>query len=162
MSRSQGSSCKSSRPDSASPVSASMPAGQIAGIGVDITRIERIQGVHSRYGDRFVKRILGPDEQLVFQRRWQRDNQRGLRYLSTRFAAKEAFSKAIGLGMRMPMAWSRMQTLNQPGGKPAVVLAPPLLSWYEQRFGPAHVSLTDESDTVIAFIIIERLATETA
>ncbi|HLR13155.1 MAG TPA: holo-ACP synthase [Burkholderiaceae bacterium] len=137
--------------------SAGLPAGLIAGIGVDITRIDRIQGVYQRFDDKFVRRILGVDEQAVFHRRLQRDTQRGLRYLATRFAAKEAFSKAIGLGMRMPMAWSRMQTLNQPGGKPAVVLAESLAQWYEQRFGPAHVSLTDESDTVMAFVIIEQL-----
>lgn len=138
----------------------SIPAGLIAGIGVDITRIERIERVHGLYGERFVKRILGPEEQDVFQRRWQRDARRGMRYLSTRFAAKEAFSKAVGLGMRMPMAWSRMQTLNQPGGRPAVVLAEPLRVWYAQRFGTAHVSLTDESDTVIAFIIVEHLRSD--
>lgn len=134
------------------------PVGHIAGIGVDMARLDRIHRVHQRFGDKFVQRILGEDEQLVFQRRWQRDAQRGLRYLATRFAAKEAFSKAVGLGMRMPMAWSRMQTLNQPGGRPAVVLADPLRQWYDARFGPAHVSLTDERDVVLAFIMVEHLA----
>src|SRR5699024_7671881 len=129
----------------------------IGGIGTDITYISRIESTYERFGQKFVKRILGPQEQQVFMRRLQRHHPRGLRYLATRFAAKEAFSKAIGLGMRMPMAWSRMQTLNQPGGKPAVVLAESLAQWYEQRFGPAHVSLTDESDTVMAFVIIEQL-----
>ncbi|NLC37535.1 MAG: holo-ACP synthase, partial [Alcaligenaceae bacterium] len=93
---------------------------RIAGIGLDLLRLDRAQRVFDRHPQRFVQRILGPDEILVFQRRYQRDPRRGVRYLATRFAAKEAFSKAIGLGMRMPMAWSRMQTLNAPGGRPYV------------------------------------------
>jgi len=129
----------------------------IGGIGTDITYISRIESTYERFGQKFVKRILGPQEQQVFIRRLQRHHQRGMRYLATRFAAKEAFSKAIGLGMRMPMAWSRMQTLNAPSGKPQVVLAPELDEWYQARFGPAHISLTDESDLVMAFAVIEAL-----
>ncbi|MGO3892097.1 MAG: holo-ACP synthase [Paenalcaligenes sp.] len=127
----------------------------IAGIGTDITYVSRIQAAYERRPERFVQRILGPEEQVVFARRVDRDPRRGMRYLATRFAAKEAFSKAVGLGMRMPMAWSRMQVLNAPSGKPTVVLAEPLTHWYNQRFGAAHVSLTDESDLVMAFVIVE-------
>lgn len=129
----------------------------IGGIGTDITYISRIESTYERFGQKFVKRILGPQEQQVFMRRLQRHHPRGMHYLATRFAAKEAFSKAIGLGMRMPMAWSRMQTLNAPSGKPQVVLAPELDAWYQERFGPAHISLTDESDLVMAFAVIEAL-----
>ena len=129
----------------------------IAGIGTDIIYVSRIQAAHQRFGQRFVQRILGAEEQLIFARRYARDPQRGLRFLATRFAAKEAFSKAIGLGMRMPMAWSRMQTLNAPSGKPQVQLNADLASWYQQRFGTAHVTLTDEADLVMAFVIVEAL-----
>ena len=132
----------------------SLPAA-IAGIGTDISYVSRVTAVYERHHERFVKRILGEQEQQVFARRNQRDPKRGMRYLATRFAAKEAFSKAIGLGMRMPMAWSRMQVLNAPSGKPQVVLSAELQEWYAQRFGAAHVSLTDESDTVMAFVIVE-------
>lgn len=131
----------------------------IAGIGTDIIYISRIQRAYERFGERFVVRILGEQERQVFARRYQRDPQRGLRFLATRFAAKEAFSKAIGLGMRMPMAWSRMQTLNAPSGKPMVVLSGDLKSWFEARFGMAHITLTDESDLVMAFAVIESLPT---
>src|SRR5690625_5785202 len=82
----------------------------IGGIGTDITYISRIESTYERFGQKFVRRILGPQEQQVFMRRWQRHHQRGMRYLATRFAAKEAFSKAIGLGMRMPMARSEEHT----------------------------------------------------
>ncbi len=127
----------------------------VAGIGTDITYVSRVAAVFERHPERFVKRILGEQEQQVFKGRYERDSRRGMRYLATRFAAKEAFSKAIGLGMHMPMAWSRMQVLNAASGKPQVVLAEPLKGWFEQRFGAAHVSLTDESDTVMAFVIVE-------
>lgn len=129
----------------------------IAGIGTDIIYISRIQAAYERFGERFLQRILGEQEQQVFQRRYVRDPKRGLRFLATRFAAKEAFSKAIGLGMRMPMAWSRMQTLNAASGKPMVVLSPELQTWYESRFGQAHITLTDEADLVMAFVVIEQL-----
>ncbi|NLY64843.1 MAG: holo-ACP synthase [Alcaligenaceae bacterium] len=127
----------------------------IAGIGTDLIYIHRIQASHDRFGMRFVKRILGPQEIEKFNQRYRRDPARGIRFLATRFAAKEAFSKAIGLGMRMPMYWSAMQTLNAPSGKPMVVLADPLKSWYEQKFGIAHVSVTDESDLAMAFVLVE-------
>ena len=133
---------------------------RIAGIGLDLLRLDRLQRVFDRHPERFVKRILGPEEILTFQRRYQRDPRRGVRYLATRFAAKEAFSKAIGLGMRMPMAWSRMQTLNAPGGRPYVKLSEPLAGWYVQRFGPAHVSVTDEQDIVAAYVVVESLAAQ--
>ena len=130
---------------------------RIAGIGLDLLRLDRVQRVFDRHPDRFVKRILGPQEIEVFHRRYARDPRRGVRYLATRFAAKEAFSKAIGLGMHMPMAWSRMQTLNAPGGRPFVQLSEPLAGWYAERFGAAHVSVTDEHDMVAAYVVVEAL-----
>jgi holo-[acyl-carrier protein] synthase len=127
----------------------------VAGIGVDLLRLDRIERVFARHGERFVRRILGPQEIEKFNIRYHRDPQRGLRFLATRFAAKEAFSKAIGLGMHSPMAWSRMQTLNEASGRPSVHLSEPLASWYSHRYGAAHVSITDESDTVAAFVVVE-------
>jgi len=129
--------------------------GGVAGIGVDILRVARIESAYARHGFKFVQRILGPQEIDKFMARRQRDDRRGIRFLATRFAAKEAFSKAIGLGMHSPMSWTRMQTLNEPTGRPAVSLNGPLAAWYAQRFGAAHVSITDERDMVIAFVVIE-------
>ena len=134
-----------------------MSTGAIAGIGTDLLRVERIERIYARHGDRFVRRVLGPDEQLVHHRRRGRDPRRGILYLATRFAAKEAFSKAIGLGIHMPMAWSRAQILNRPGGAPEIHLSGPLADWYAARFGRAHVSMTDEADMVAAFVVIEAL-----
>ncbi|RZS80388.1 holo-ACP synthase [Pigmentiphaga kullae] len=136
-----------------SPRDGALPA--LAGIGIDLLRVERIEQALARRGDRFAQKILGAEEFAKFTARRNRDPQRGVRFLATRFAAKEAFSKAVGLGMRMPMTWRRMQTLNAPGGRPIVVLAEPLKTWYEARFGAAHVSLTDEHDMVAAYVIVE-------
>ncbi len=128
----------------------------IAGIGMDLLRIDRIERALARHGDRFAEKILGPQELQKFHARRARDPVRGVRFLATRFAAKEAFSKAIGMGMRMPMSWRRVQTLNAPGGRPVLVIGPELLDWYTERFGAAHVSITDESDMAAAYVIVER------
>ncbi len=129
----------------------------IAGIGTDLVKIDRIDRAWQRHPQRFPEKILGADELRVFHARAARDRARGVRYLATRFAAKEAFSKAIGLGMRMPMWWTRMQTLNAPGGRPRVVLSAPLAQWYAERYGAAHVSLTDESEYGAAYVVVESL-----
>ncbi|MFA7625157.1 MAG: holo-ACP synthase [Pusillimonas sp.] len=132
------------------------PGGvSIAGIGTDIARVDRIAAAYARHADRFALRILGEREWPVFLRRKARDPQRGIRYLATRFAAKEAFSKAIGLGMHSPMSWRRMEVVNAPGGRPVVVLNEPLAGWYAQRYGAAHISVSDEKDMVTAFAVVE-------
>jgi holo-[acyl-carrier protein] synthase len=131
-------------------------AGCIAGIGMDLIRVDRIERALARHGDRFAEKVLGPEELQKFHARRQRAEARGLRFLATRFAAKEAFSKAIGLGMRMPMFWNRVQVLNAPGGRPVLVIGPELRDWYDERFGVAHVSLTDETDMAAAYVVVER------
>ena len=131
----------------------------IAGIGTDLVKMDRIDRAWQRHPERFPEKILGADELRVFRARAARDRARGVRYLATRFAAKEAFSKAIGLGMRMPMWWTRMQTLNAPGGRPRVVLSEPLAQWYAERYGAAHVSITDESEYGAAYVVVESLPT---
>ena len=129
----------------------------IAGVGIDLIKMDRIDRAWQRHPERFPAKILGAEEMRVFKARAARDRVRGVRYLATRFAAKEAFSKAIGLGMRSPMWWTRMQTLNAPGGRPKVVLSSPLAEWYESRFAAAHVSLTDKSEYGAAYVVVESL-----
>ena len=141
---------------STTPISPPAAAGCIAGIGLDLIRIDRIERALARRGDRFAEKVLGAEEMQKFHARRQRDPARGVRFLATRFAAKEAFSKAIGLGMRMPMFWNRVQVLNAPGGRPVLVIGPELQDWYAERFGAAHVSLTDEIDMAAAYVVVER------
>lgn len=128
----------------------------IYGIGTDILQISRIKAVLERHGDRFAAKILGPEEMAKYLSRKARVEARGINFLATRFAAKEAFSKAIGLGMHMPMTWRAMQTLNAPSGKPIVVCSGKLRSWMETNGLTAQVSITDEVDYAVAFVIAEK------
>ena len=128
----------------------------IYGIGTDICDIRRIEATVARRGDRFAERVLGPAELQVFHARRARVEARGLRFLATRFSAKEAFSKAIGLGMRMPMHWRLCEIANQPGGQPCIVLHGGLKDWFEARQLVAHISVSDESDYAASFCVVER------
>ena len=128
----------------------------IYGIGTDIIRIPRIEEALARHGERFAERILGTEELEKYRRRKAKVEARGVRFLATRFAAKEAFSKAIGLGMSMPMTWRAMQTLNAPSGKPVVVASGALKEFMEQNGLTAQVSITDETDYAVAFVIVEK------
>lgn len=128
----------------------------IYGIGTDIIRIPRIEQALTRHGERFAEKVLGPEELERYHRRKAKVEARGVRFLATRFAAKEAFSKAIGLGMHMPMTWRAMQTLNAPSGKPVVVTSGALQAFMEEHNLTAQVTITDESDYAVAFVIVEK------
>lgn len=128
----------------------------IYGIGTDIIQISRIEAALRRNGDRFAERILGAEELDKYRRRKAKVEARGIRFLATRFAAKEAFSKAIGLGMRMPMTWQAMQTLNAPSGKPVAVTSGGLKQFMEQNGLIAQISITDEAEYAVAFVIVEK------
>lgn len=128
----------------------------IYGIGTDILQISRVEAALQRHGDRFAGKILGPQEMEKYLRRKAKVEARGIRFLATRFAAKEAFSKAIGMGMRMPMTWRAMQVLNAPSGKPVVVCSGSLQQWMEEQGLSAQVSITDEAEYAVAFVIVEK------
>lgn len=130
----------------------------IAGIGTDLCDCRRIEAALARYGERFAKRVLGPQEWHAYQQRAAAHARKATQYLATRIAAKEAFSKAIGLGMTAPMTWRGCQTLNSDNGRPVIVLDGPLAVWFDQRAWRAHVSLTDEGDYAQAFVVIETMS----
>lgn len=127
----------------------------IYGIGTDLCDIRRIAASMARRGDRFAEKVLGPNEILVFRARRARVEARGLSYLATRFSAKEAFSKAIGLGMHMPMTWRSCEILNAPSGKPEIRLHGALADWFAERGLTAHVTVTDEQDYASSFVVVE-------
>ncbi len=127
----------------------------IYGIGTDLCDVRRIAATLARRGERFAERVLGPAELQVFHARRARAEARGLRFLATRFSAKEAFSKAIGLGIRMPMTWSACQILNEPSGKPVIHLSGVLAKWFDARALQAHVTVTDETDYAASFVVVE-------
>lgn len=127
----------------------------IYGIGTDVCDIRRIVRALERHGDRFADKVLGPHEVSVWRDRRARVQARGLAYLATRFAAKEAFSKAIGLGLRMPMTWRACEVVKAPSGKPEIRLHGALAAWFEARRLVAHVSVSDETDYAAAFVVVE-------
>lgn len=129
----------------------------IYGIGTDICDVRRIAASVERHGERFARKILAEGEFATWQARSARWPERGLRYLATRFSAKEAFSKAVGLGMRMPMTWRLCEIAKLPSGQPVIVLHGVLKEWFEARGLSAHVSVTDESDYAASFVVVERL-----
>ncbi|CEP36530.1 holo-ACP synthase [Halomonas sp. AOP13-D3-9] len=124
----------------------------IVGIGSDIARVERFTRAMQRHGPRFAQRILGPDEQTL----WLQKSQPAA-FLAKRFAAKEAFVKALGLGLRQGLQWSDIQVLNDALGKPYF-----LLSGEAERLLQAagvinsHVTLSDEAEYAVAFVVLER------
>ena len=128
----------------------------IYGIGTDICDVRRIRASLARHGDRFARKILSEAEFATWQARSARWPERGVRYLATRFSAKEAFSKATGLGMTLPMSWHLCEVGNLPSGKPTLVLHGGLKDWFEARGLSTHVSVTDETDYAVSFCVVEK------
>ena len=130
----------------------------IFGIGTDLCDVRRIRAVLARRGDRFAERVLAPNELAVFHARRAQFEERGVRYLATRFSAKEAFSKAIGLGIRTPMTWRGCEVAKLPSGKPEIRLHGALAQWFAERHLRAFVSVSDEADVATAFVVVEKVS----
>ena len=128
----------------------------IYGVGTDVCDVRRVQATLARRGERFAEKVLGPHEIEVFRARRAKLEARGVSYLATRFSAKEAFSKAIGLGMRMPMSWRDCEVVKAPSGKPQIRLHGGLAAWFDARRLRAHVSISDETDYAASFVVVEQ------
>ena len=127
----------------------------IYGIGTDIVQISRVEAAMARNA-RFADKVLGPQELEKYHQRRDQNALRGLRFLATRFSAKEAFSKALGLGMHMPMTWRSAQVLNAPGGKPVIVCSGALEDFMRDNKLSAQVTISDEADYGVAFVIVTQ------
>jgi len=127
----------------------------IYGIGTDICDVRRMRDSLERHGERLALKVLSEQEYTTWKARSARWPDRGVRYLATRFSAKESFSKAIGLGMRMPMTWRLCEIGNEPSGKPSIVLHGVLKEWFDAKGLKAHVSVTDEADYAASFCVVE-------
>jgi holo-[acyl-carrier-protein] synthase len=128
----------------------------IYGVGTDICDVRRIRASLARSGERFARKVLSDAELAVWKARSARWPERGVRYLATRFSAKEAFSKAVGLGMRMPMTWRLCEIANLASGKPVIVLHGGLKEWFDAQGLTAHVTVTDETDYADSFAVVEQ------
>lgn len=130
----------------------------IYGIGTDICRIARIGQSVERSGMRFVEKVLGPQELEQYHARGARSRERALRYLATRWAAKEAFGKALGTGVVPPMTLATAQMLNGASGKPEMVCSGALREHMQQHRLSSHVTVSDEEEYAVAFVIMEQAA----
>lgn len=123
----------------------------IYGIGTDIVTVARIEAASARHGTAFAKRILSEGEFGEYA-----SQAHPARFLSKRFAAKEAFAKATGHGLRYPVSLHRITVGHDELGKP-IFLFDAELSAYLQRLGITrhHLSISDERDTAVAFVVLE-------
>ena len=124
----------------------------IHGIGTDIVRIERIRKSLERHGERFALRILAASEVEAW--RAHRDP---ARFLAKRFAAKEAFGKALGTGVAVPATLHAVAVGHDALGKPDYRYDDRLAAHMRERGLCAHLSISDEVDNVVAFALIERV-----
>jgi holo-[acyl-carrier protein] synthase len=134
------------------------PTFKVVGLGLDLCETARIAGVLARQGERFARRVLGDAELALFQERRARSEARAVAFLATRFAAKEAFSKALGTGMCLPMAWRACEVLPDAAGKPTVHCHGALAGWMAERRWSALVSVTDERGMVAATVLVQEEA----
>ncbi|MGR8950556.1 MAG: holo-ACP synthase [Gammaproteobacteria bacterium] len=123
----------------------------IYGIGVDLAQISRIESAYDRFGRRFAERILGQTELRDFEH-----TKRPARFLAMRFAAKEAASKAFGTGFKQGVAPRQIEVKHNLAGKPSLVFSGQAKKLTEEnKITGSYVSLTDESDFAVAYVILE-------
>jgi holo-[acyl-carrier protein] synthase len=123
----------------------------IYGIGTDIVEVTRIEQSIAKFGDEFARRILAESE---FQS-YQASNIKA-RFIAKRFAAKEAFSKALGTGLRAPATLHNIAVSHDELGKPLLVLAPELQAYLDERQITAmHITISDEKTLAVSFVVLE-------
>jgi len=123
----------------------------IVGIGTDIVSIERIQGIQTRLGDKFARRILTDAEFALYIKR-----SRSASYLASRFAAKEAIAKALGTGIGK-VSFHHIETLHASTGAPVVQLHKQALAIQKaKKISCIHLSLSDEEHYATAFVVLEN------
>jgi len=123
----------------------------IYGVGTDVVEIERIRSALERFGERFARRILCEPELRRFH-----GHRLPANYLAKRFAAKEAFTKALGTGIHAPANWHGVWVRNLPSGKPVLEFSTELRELLDAKnILHSHVSLTDERGVAMATVILE-------
>jgi len=128
----------------------------IAGIGVDIVDIARIQALLDRYGERFLARVYTEAETA-----YAMGGANKAERLAGRFAVKEAVMKALGTGKSQGILWRDVETLRGRLGKPEVHLQGQAMKWAKSAGGGAvHVSITHDGGKAVAFVILEKAGGE--
>jgi len=123
----------------------------IFGIGTDLVAIDRMRVFWQRHGERALEKLLAPEEREAC--RASRDPGR---FLAKRFAAKEALGKALGTGIRAPVLLPAIAVTHDELGKPILGFAPGLADWIAERGLTCHLSLSDETEHALAFVVVEK------
>ena len=123
----------------------------IAGIGTDIVAVARLGTLYERHGERVLDKLLALAERADFEK--AKDP---ARFLAKRFAAKEAFGKALGIGVATPATMPSIAVVHDLAGKPAFAYAPELAQYLAERGLLAHLSISDEKEFALAFVVIEH------
>jgi len=123
----------------------------IHGIGTDVVSIARIEKTLERFGERFVKRILTASERVRYAATPDKAG-----HLAKRFAAKEAFAKALGSGIHPPFTWHCVSVGRDSRGKPELLPGAQMALYLNSRgVSASHISLTDDAGVAIAFVVLE-------
>jgi holo-[acyl-carrier protein] synthase len=122
----------------------------IFGIGTDIVAVKRMADYWQRHGERGLEKMLAPDEREAC-----RNSPDQGRFLAKRFAAKESLGKAFGTGIRAPLLLPEIAINHDGLGKPVFVFSPTLAVQFAERGLTAHLSISDEQDYAVAFVILE-------
>ena len=130
----------------------------ILGVGTDLVNIERIRKVLDRFGERFEKRVFSNQEIQRSRKKYDSSSS-----YAKRWAAKEACSKALGIGLRMGISWKEMHIVNLQSGKPKLIIEGKAKDLLKEMTPPGHspkinVSLTDDHPWAKAIVIIEGIA----
>ncbi len=123
----------------------------IFGIGTDIVAVARMGAFFERHGERGLAKLLAPEERPEC-----RASGEPARFLAKRFAAKEALSKALGTGMRTPVRLTEIAVVHDGLGKPMFRFGPALDPFVAARGLTTHLSITDERDYAVAFVVAEK------
>ncbi|MDX9994239.1 MAG: holo-ACP synthase [Rhodocyclaceae bacterium] len=123
----------------------------IHGIGTDLVAIARLRAMWERHGERVLDKLLAPAERADC-----RASADPGRFLAKRFAAKEALGKALGTGIRAPVLLPSVTVTHDAAGKPRFAYEDELAAWIDARGLVCHVSISDEADHALAFVVTER------
>ena len=126
----------------------------IRGIGVDIVDNVRIEGIFSRFGDSFARKILSKNEYMEYER-----SNKKTKYLAKKFASKEALSKSLGTGLyREGLFPRKIEVIHDTQGKPLFRLNAPLTDlMLRKSINRLHISISDTEKISMATVVAEKI-----
>ena len=133
----------------------------ILGVGVDLVEIDRIKKTFNfnqkeLIPHKLAERVLTACEVSELARRWQANPDRGVAFLASRFAAKEAFSKAMGCGIGEQLSFQDLTVIHLESGQPQFQFSTRIADWMQTQNAQAHLSISDEKNYATAFVVLEK------